>query len=195
MGDPEVAAALFGGGFSGGGFSLHFQRQSYQDGAVSTFLGHLGKDYAGLYKCVRCRNLTRPLHTLCSPEGRGIPDVAAQADKFRFILNGDNYFMSGTSCSTPVRVPAPYALCRPSSSTRLMANVQTVAGIVALLNDYLLSTDRAPLGFLNIRLYGQAREGLNDITSGSNPGCNTVGFSAIDGWDPVRPPKTSFYFD
>ncbi|KAH9041282.1 subtilisin-like protein [Lactarius pseudohatsudake] len=27
--------------------------------------------------------------------------------------------------------------------------------------------------------------GINDITSGSNPGCDTGGFSAIDGWDPV----------
>ncbi|KAH9037796.1 subtilisin-like protein [Lactarius pseudohatsudake] len=29
------------------------------------------------------------------------------------------------------------------------------------------------------------RAGLNDITSGSNPSCNTDGFSAIEGWDPM----------
>jgi len=25
----------------------------------------------------------------------------------------------------------------------------------------------------------------DDITSGSNPGCGTAGFSAVSGWDPV----------
>jgi hypothetical protein len=42
-----------------------------------------------------------------------------------------------------------------------------------------------PLGFLNPWLYGFSGEGLNDITFGSNPGCNTDGFSAVSGWDPV----------
>ncbi|KAF8258774.1 hypothetical protein EI94DRAFT_1814614 [Lactarius quietus] len=31
----------------------------------------------------------------------------------------------------------------------------------------------------------QPSSSMNDITSGSNPGCNTPGFSAIGGWDPV----------
>ncbi|KAH9025386.1 hypothetical protein EDB85DRAFT_1982937, partial [Lactarius pseudohatsudake] len=37
----------------------------------------------------------------------------------------------------------------------------------------------------SIRLYHDGFAGLNDITSGSNPGCGTDGFSAIPGWDPV----------
>ncbi|KAH9010271.1 subtilisin-like protein [Lactarius pseudohatsudake] len=41
------------------------------------------------------------------------------------------------------------------------------------------------LGFLNLLLYGHGRDGVNDITSGSNPGCGTDGFTAIPGWDPV----------
>jgi tripeptidyl-peptidase-1 len=28
-------------------------------------------------------------------------------------------------------------------------------------------------------------QAFNDITSGTNPGCNTNGFSASKGWDPV----------
>jgi hypothetical protein len=72
---------------------------------------------------------------------------------------------------------------------KLTANVQIVAGIVSLLNDYLLSTGRAPLGFLNPWLYGRGLDGLNDIISGSNLGCKTKGFTAVVGWDPVRPPK------
>ena len=49
---------------------------------------------------------------------------------------------------------------------------------------------RAPLGFLNRWLYSEevrSAGGINDITAGSNPGCGTLGFSAIRGWDPVRP--------
>ncbi len=50
-------------------------------------------------------------------------------------------------------------------------------------NGSLLSSGRALLGFLNSWLYEDGRTGLNDITSGYNPGCNTDGFSAIIGWD------------
>jgi hypothetical protein len=74
----------------------------------------------------------------------------------------------------------------PLLSTLLTANVQTAAGIISLLNDYLLSTGRPPLGWLNPWLYGHGLAGLNDIILGSNPGCDTDGFPAIPGWDPVR---------
>ncbi|KAH9062381.1 subtilisin-like protein [Lactarius vividus] len=138
---PEVAAD-----FSGGGFSDYFQRPSYQEGAVSTFLQHLGNQFQGLYNA----------------SGRGIPDIAAQAVGFQIFFNGDEQEESGTSLSTPV-----------------------VAGIISLLNDWLISTGQEPLGFLNPWLYGRGFRGLTDITEGSNLGCNMDGFSAIVGWDPV----------
>ncbi|KAF8267520.1 subtilisin-like protein [Lactarius quietus] len=116
---PEIAA-----GFSGGGFSNYFPRQDYQDDAVQKFLGNLGNQYNGFYRA----------------EGRGYPDISAQA---------------------------------------------TVGGIISLLNDYKISQGKHPLGFLNPWLYGGGLAGLNDITSGSNPGCGTNGFPAIVGWDPV----------
>ncbi|KAH9029913.1 subtilisin-like protein [Lactarius pseudohatsudake] len=139
--DPEVAAPI-----SGGGFSDYFPRPVYQDIAVSAFLERQGTQYTGLY----------------SPEGRGIPDIAAQALKFQIVDDDEDYVVGGTSCSTP-----------------------TVAGIISLLNDYLITNGRSPLGFLNIRLYDDGFAGLNDITSGSNPGCDTDGFPAVPGWDPV----------
>ncbi|KAH9020559.1 subtilisin-like protein [Lactarius deliciosus] len=145
--DPEVAAAL-----SGGGFSDHFPRPVYQDVAVSAFLERQGTQHAGLY----------------NPEGRGIPDIAAQALKFITFVKNVGIIVEGTSCSTPLTV-----------------NAQTVAGTISLLNDYLITNGRPPLGFLNIRLYDDGLAGLNDITSGSNPGCGTDGFSAVPGWDPV----------
>jgi hypothetical protein len=42
---------------SSGGFSQYFPRPNYPDGAVLTFLEDLGNQYAGLYKCVHCRDL------------------------------------------------------------------------------------------------------------------------------------------
>ncbi|KAH9178181.1 subtilisin-like protein [Lactarius sanguifluus] len=103
-------------------------------------------------------------HGLYNASVRGFPDIAAQAYEIAIMLGGEYYeALDGTSCSTPI-----------------------VSGIISLLNDYRISQGRHPLGFLNPWLYGTARRaGLNDITSGSNPGCNTDGFSAIEGWDPV----------
>ncbi|KAH9077523.1 subtilisin-like protein [Lactarius deliciosus] len=139
--EPEVAASL-----SGGGFSDYFARPEYQQQAVSTFLDNLGHQYSGLY----------------SPDGRGIPDISAQARLIPIFHRGEEEIAKGTSCSTPI-----------------------VAGIISLLNDYRLSQGKPQLGFLNPWLYGGGLSGLNDIVSGSNPGCDTDGFSAVVGWDPV----------
>jgi hypothetical protein len=62
---------------------------------------------------------------------------------------------------------------------------QTAAGVISLLNDFLISRSKPPLGFLNPWIYSVAATGFNDVTSGSNPGCGTSGFSAAEGWDPV----------
>lgn len=70
--------------------------------------------------------------------------------------------VDGTSCSSPI-----------------------FASVVALLNDQLISAGKSPLGFLNPFLYSTGADALNDITSGSSPGCNTNGFPAETGWDPV----------
>jgi len=67
---------------------------------------------------------------------------------------------------------------------------QTAAGVISLLNDYLISKGKSPLGFLNPLIYSTGAIGFNDITSGSNPGCGTSGFSAAKGWDPVSQKNT-----
>ncbi|KAH9056340.1 subtilisin-like protein [Lactarius vividus] len=97
-----------------------------------------------------------------NPAGRGFPDIALQAMNYPMIFKNKHWILGGTSCSMP-----------------------TTAGIISLLNDYRISNGKAPLGFLNPWLYGICLGGLNDITSGSNPGCNTDGFTAVPGWDPV----------
>ncbi|KAH8985664.1 subtilisin-like protein [Lactarius akahatsu] len=99
---------------------------------------------------------------LYNASGRGTPDIAAQSINLAIFLNGQEKMASGTSIATPV-----------------------VAGIISLLNGWLISVGQDPLGFLNPWLYGRGLAALNDITEGSNPGCGTDGFSAVAGWDPV----------
>ncbi|RPD64171.1 subtilisin-like protein [Lentinus tigrinus ALCF2SS1-7] len=94
--------------------------------------------------------------------GRAYPDVAAQGQGFQVVIGGRVASVGGTSASSP-----------------------TFAGVISLLNDFRLSQSKAPLGFLNPIIYSTGAAGFNDITSGSNPGCGTNGFTAGTGWDPV----------
>ena len=99
---------------------------------------------------------------LYNAEGRGYPDVSSQGVDLAIVLNGEIEPVQGTSCSSP-----------------------TFASIIALLNDELASAGKSRLGWLNPWLYSNP-DALNNITSGSNPGCGTDGFYATMGWSPVR---------
>ncbi|KAH8104065.1 peptidase S8/S53 domain-containing protein [Cristinia sonorae] len=99
---------------------------------------------------------------LFNTTGRAYPDVAAQGQGFQVVIGGRVSSVGGTSASSP-----------------------TFAGVIALLNDFRISNGKAPLGFLNPIIYSTGVAGFNDITSGSNPGCGTNGFTAGAGWDPV----------
>ncbi|CDO72790.1 hypothetical protein BN946_scf184994.g43 [Trametes cinnabarina] len=117
-----------------------------QDAAVSGYLKKLGKTNAGLF----------------NSSGRAFPDIAAQAQGFQVVVNGQVQPVAGTSAASP-----------------------TVASLVALLNDAIIKDGGAPVGFLNPFLYAQGASALNDITQGHNPGCGTDGFPATEGWDAV----------
>ncbi|EIN06133.1 family S53 protease [Punctularia strigosozonata HHB-11173 SS5] len=93
--------------------------------------------------------------------GRGFPDVAAQGVSVEVVVDGSTEPVDGTSCASPI-----------------------FASVISLLNDQLIAAGKSPLGFLNPWLYENS-DALNDITSGDNPGCNTNGFPAKAGWDPV----------
>ena len=95
--------------------------------------------------------------------GRGFPDISAQGVDVEIVFQQQFGLVDGTSCSCPI-----------------------TASIIALLNDELAAQGKPSLGFLNPLLYSaQGTAALTDVTSGSNPGCNTNGFTAIAGWDPV----------
>jgi tripeptidyl-peptidase-1 len=97
-----------------------------------------------------------------NPKGRGFPDISAQGTNIPIVLNGKLGTVGGTSASTPI-----------------------VASIVALVNDRLIAAGKPPVGFLNPLIYSNGSSAFTDITSGNNPGCNTAGFSATTGWDPI----------
>jgi len=118
------------------------------------------------------KKLGRQYKGLYNSAGRGIPDISAQSINFVLSVNFDAYIVNGTSCAVPV-----------------------VAGIISLLNDFLLANGKSPLGFLNPWLYGKGSPAINDIKSGSNPGCGTKGFSAVAGWDPVTGVGTPDFVD
>jgi len=100
---------------------------------------------------------------LYNPAGRAYPDVSAQSMNFEVVIGGNTTSIGGTSASGPA-----------------------FASIFSLLNDFRLSKyNGRPLGFINPLLYSNASSGFTDIVSGSNPGCGTMGFPAVKGWDPV----------
>ena len=88
--------------------------------------------------------------------------MSLHATRYLNIVNGSEKSTSGTSAAAP-----------------------TFAAIIALLNDYQIRQGRKSLGFLNPILYQYASKIFYDVTTGHNPGCNTTGFYAAKGWDPV----------
>jgi len=92
---------------------------------------------------------------------RAYPDIAAAGYDYVTAISGNFYYIGGTSASSP-----------------------TVATIFTLINQARLNAGKTAIGFVNPALYSNPGM-LNDVTVGNNPGCNTNGFSAAPGWDPL----------
>jgi len=117
------------GGATGGGFSVQFPLPAWQASAGVT---------------------------PSSSGGRGVPDVAGDADPqtgYQVLVDGQSMVIGGTSAVAPLW-----------------------SGMIALLNQKL----GKPLGFLQPTLYGlpASTQAFDDITQGSNGS-----FSATPGWD------------
>jgi kumamolisin len=120
------------GGAGGGGISIEFPVPSYQTG------------------------VTMPDNVDTGSPGRGVPDVAGDADPqtgYSIFVDGNQEAVGGTSAVAPLW-----------------------AGLIALLNESL----GQPVGFVQPRLYASsAVSGFHDITQGNNGA-----YSAGPGWDP-----------
>ncbi|MDQ6815324.1 MAG: S53 family peptidase [Bacteroidota bacterium] len=93
-------------------------------------------------------------------KGRGLPDVAANADPntgYNVLVDGQAFVIGGTSAVAPL-----------------------MAGLIALINE----KKPQPVGFIHPHLY--STPGLcRDITQGDNKTTTTqLGYQAAKGWDP-----------
>ncbi|PSS03203.1 Pro-kumamolisin [Coniella lustricola] len=92
---------------------------------------------------------------------RAFPDVSANGANYVTAVDGQFSLSFGTSASAPV-----------------------FASMINMINEERLQAGKSPVGFINEALYANPQV-MNDITNGTNPGCGTVGFSAVKGWDPL----------
>ncbi|KAF2101778.1 subtilisin-like protein [Rhizodiscina lignyota] len=154
----DLAGAPYKTAYSpGGGFSNIFPIPPWQETAVASYFKHHNPPYPYY-------SGNEPLGYgggLYNRSGRGYPDVAANGDNIAVYSAGKAHLSGGTSASTPM-----------------------FASIVNRINEERLLRGKSPVGFINPVLYAHP-EVLNDIKNGSNPGCNTNGFTAVDGWDPL----------
>lgn len=144
---------------SSGGFSNYFTVPSYQESAVSTYFADHNPGYpCYVYDGESSLGANEGLYNC---HGRGYPDVSANGARYRAYNNGTDYHFYGTSLASPLW-----------------------ASIITLINEERYEVGKGPVGFINPTLYANTWV-FNDIVNGSNPGCGTQGFSAVEGWDPI----------
>ncbi|KAH8897407.1 subtilisin-like protein [Thozetella sp. PMI_491] len=158
----EVATTSFP---SGGGFSNVFPMPDFQKDAVSAYLAQVSDTLSfGSYDQIIVDgdfsgiNETSQVYNIA---GRAYPDVSMVGDRFLVAYEQAWYFGGGTSLSTPF-----------------------IASMLTLVNEKRIAAGKSTLGFITPTLYAHP-EIFNDVTVGSNPGCDTDGFPAASGWDPV----------
>jgi len=122
-------------------------------------------------KAYLASGVTLPPSGYYNANGRGFPDIAAFGSNVLISSQGSIEQVGGTSCASPI-----------------------FAGVITLLNQYVIANTGKPLGFLNPLLYQMASASpstFHDITVGDNicteSGCSSScqGFKATKGWDPV----------
>ncbi|KAI9046921.1 hypothetical protein LZ554_008999 [Drepanopeziza brunnea f. sp. 'monogermtubi'] len=161
--DPEVVMLDDLGGdavnfSSAGGFSNYFSRPTYQDGHVQTYFhrAHLTYPYYSALN-TNVQNTTG----IYNRRGRAYPDVSANGARFPAYIDGALYHFYGASLSSPL-----------------------FASVLTLLNQERARVGKGPIGFVNPVLYRNDHV-MNDVTEGTNLGCGSQGFKAVEGWDPA----------
>ena len=144
-----------------GGFSNFFSMLPHQRSAVDHYFDHYDpghKNYT--YTDLSSIGTGGGRFAL---GGRAIPDLAANGAHLATFLYGKFFEggQTGTSLATPI-----------------------VASIITMINQERTNVGKGPVGWINPVIYKHP-ELFTDITKGSNPGCGTKGFEAVEGWDPV----------
>ncbi|CAK7270744.1 hypothetical protein SEPCBS119000_004243 [Sporothrix epigloea] len=153
----EKATSLFG---SGGGFSNYFPQPEYQAKAVERYFNTTELPFTG-YTQLGNDSYGHDGNGVYHIGGRGYPDVSAIGLSYLFFVRGDWSLIGGTSLAAPLW-----------------------GAVLTLINEERIAHHKRPVGFVNPVLYAHP-EVFNDVTLGSNPGCDSDGFLAAEGWDPV----------
>jgi len=123
--------------------------------------GATGGGVSGLFALPSYQNSTRvPKHPETNFVGRGVPDVAGDADPatgYKVRVDGKDQVYGGTSAVAPLW-----------------------AALIALLNQKL----GTPVGFLQPKIYTVPPASFRDITSGNNDDGGHGNYNARSGWDP-----------
>lgn len=96
--------------------------------------------------------------------------------------------VSARTRECPARLELRDRLGRALPVLGISTSGPTPASQVTLLSYAMLNAGKASLAFSNPPLYSTrtGANALNDIKAGSNSGCDTDGFPAVQGWDAVR---------
>lgn len=152
----EVATSRFP---SGGGFSNYFEAPAWQTSHIEGYFGSVSLNFTGYREAGT--NFSEVGDGVYHIGGRGYPDVSAIGDDFVLYTEGGWYTVGGTSLSSPVW-----------------------GAVLTLVNEQRLAANKSTVGYVHEILYGHP-EVFNDVVEGSNPNCQSTGFLAAKGWDPV----------
>ena len=170
---------------SGGGFSNIYATPDYQKSAVETFLSQHSPPYKSYSVLVNDTSQIPALESkgVFNRIGRGIPDVR-DAITMIFLSNASVILTTHLQVAANGDNSAIYNAGEFQRSGGTSASTPIFASVVNRINEERLKAGKKPVGFMNPTLYKNPQI-LNDITNGTNPGCLTKGFSAVEGWDPV----------
>jgi tripeptidyl-peptidase I len=163
--DPEsafqVVSPVTGNYYkSNGGFSNYLTRPSYQDSAVERYFANYDPGYPTYIANANASNIGEG-GGIYNRAGRASPDVSANAANMVLYVQGEEGILYGTSLAAPIW-----------------------GSVITLINQQRTIAGKGPVGFINPALYANPWV-LDDIKNGSNPGCGSNGFTAVEGWDPV----------
>jgi tripeptidyl-peptidase-1 len=144
---------------SGGGFSNIYSAPAWQADAIEKYFCNFGTPY--IYYNTSNNDSIGLNGGVFNIAGRGVPDISAIGANIVTIDEDSVHTTSAKSASAPI-----------------------VGAILTRINEERLKANMTTIGFVTPALYANTSI-FNDITEGNSTGCNTPGFLASEGWDPV----------